>query len=276
MAGDGAITASDSVALVAGPRGRIWERLSVPVWRLVALLLFLLVWQLISIPAGKLLLPSPFEVAQAFVTLLQGGQLITATWSSLLVFSAGFALAIITAIPLGVLMGGIPRLGQTLEIYVNGLNATPRVAFIPLIIVWLGLDFPAKVAIVWFTAVLPIVINTYAGVLNADAELIEAARSFGARRSQIFREIMLPSALPYILAGLRIGASLAIIGTVVAELYTALSGLGFLLAKFGSSFQTARYFVPVIVLIAIGVLISESLKALEHRIAPWRGLEVEL
>ena len=258
------------------PDRRIWDRISVAGWRVIALFAFLVGWHLASIPAGKLLLPSPLEVIPAFLVLLKSGQLVTATGSSLLVFLSGYLLAIVTAIPLGVLMGGIPRLGETLEIYVNGLNATPRVAFVPLIILWLGLDFPAKVAIVWFTAVLPIVINTYAGVLNADGDLIEAARSFGARRGQIFREIMLPCALPYIVAGLRIGASLAIIGTVVAELYTALSGLGFLLAKFGSSFQTARYFVPVIVLIGIGILISEILKAVEHRVAPWRALKVEL
>jgi ABC-type proline/glycine betaine transport system permease subunit len=110
---------------------------------------------------------------------------------------------------------------------------------------WLGLQ--AKIVIVWLTAVFPIIINTYAGVLNADRDLIEAARSFGATRGQVFRRIMLPCALPYIIAGLRIGASLAIIGTVVAELYTALSGLGELLAEYGNTFQTAKYFVPVIV-----------------------------
>jgi NitT/TauT family transport system permease protein len=113
-------------------------------------------------------------------------------------------------------------------------------------------------------------------VLNTDKDLIEAARSFGATQGQIFRFIMLPSAIPYIVAGLRIGASLAIIGTVVAELYTALSGLGHMLDQFGNSFQTAKYFVPLLVLIGIGTAISQSLKALEHRLARWKTTSIEI
>ena len=244
--------------------------LGVNAWRLITLAAFLVVWQLASIPLGRLVLPSPLAVAEASIGLVASGQLVAATASSLVVFGSGYALAIVTAIPIGILMGGYRRVGETLEVYVNGLNSTPRVAFIPLIIVWFGLDVWAKIVIVWFTAVFPIMINTYAGVLHSDVELIEAARSFGARRSQIFRHIMLPSAVPYIVAGLRIGASLAIIGTVVAELYTALSGLGFLLAQFGNTFQTAKYFVPVIVLVALGVTISQALKVLERRVAGWR------
>lgn len=244
--------------------------LGVNTWRLLTLAVFLVVWQLASIPLGKLVLPSPLAVAEASIGLLASGQLAAATASSLVVFGSGYALAIVTAIPIGILMGGYRRVGETLEVYVNGLNSTPRVAFIPLIIVWFGLDIWAKIVIVWFTAVFPIMINTYAGVLHTDVELIEAARSFGARRSQIFRHVMLPSAVPYIVAGLRIGASLAIIGTVVAELYTALSGLGFLLAQFGNTFQTAKYFVPVIVLVALGASISQALKVLERRVAGWR------
>lgn len=274
-------TASSSTAgrpaAPARPRPRrLLSRISIPIWRLIVLVGFLVVWHLISIPAGRLLLPSPVDVLPAFWELTVSGRIFGALASSLLVFGAGYALAILTAIPIGVLMGGIRPLGETLEVYVSGLNSTPRVAFVPLLILWFGLGLQAKIVIVWLTAVFPIIINTYAGVLNADRDLIEAARSFGATRGQVFRQVMLPCALPYIIAGLRIGASLAIIGTVVAELYTALSGLGQLLAEYGNTFQTAKYFVPVIVLLVIGVLISESLKALEHRLARWRTTSIEL
>jgi len=245
-------------------------------WRLIALLAFLAAWHLASLPAGKLLLPSPLDVLPALVELLRSGHLMAALGSSLVVFVSGYVLAILTAIPIGVLMGAIRPFGETLDIYVNGLNSTPRVAFIPLIILWFGLEIQAKIVIVWFTAVFPIIINTYAGVLNSDPELIEAARSFGARPGQIYRQIMLPCAVPYIIAGLRIGASLAIIGTVVAELYTALSGLGHLLAEFGNTFQTAKYFVPVAVLVALGTLISQSLKTLERRLARWKTSTIEI
>src|SRR5712691_7534244 len=214
-------------------------------WRVIALVIFLVLWHLASIPAGKLLLPSPLDVVPAFIDEVSSGPLLTATLSSLQVFILGYALAIVTGIALGVLMGGMPRVGETLEIYVNALNATPRVAFIPFIILWFGLGTNAKVVVVWFQAVMPILINTYAGVQNTDPDLLEAARSFGARRGQLFRFIMLPAALPYIVTGLRLGGAAAMVGTVIAELYTALSGLGYLIAQFGGTFQTAKYFGPV-------------------------------
>jgi ABC-type nitrate/sulfonate/bicarbonate transport system permease component len=254
----------------------VLPRLSTVQWRVLTLVVFLLVWHLASIPAGRLLLPSPLEVVPAFIDEVRTGQLLAATLSSLEVFAAGYVLAIITGVVLGVLMGGMPRFGATLEIYVNALNSTPRVAFIPLIILWFGLFTPAKIVIVWFQAVMPILINTYAGVQNTDPDLLEAARSFGARRGQLFRFIMLPAALPYIVAGLRLGAANAMVGTVIAELYTALSGLGFLIALFGNTFQTARLLAPVLVLAGMGMLISQLLKVLERRLARWKSTQTQL
>src|ERR1700682_5608262 len=247
------------------------DRISIAGWRVITLVIFLIVWHLASIPAGKLLLPSPLDVVPAFVDEVRSGQLLTATLSSLQVFAAGYALAIVSGVALGVLMGGMPRLGETLEIYVNALNSTPRVAFIPFIILWFGLGTNAKIVVVWFQAVMPILINTYAGVQNTDPDLLEAARSFGARRGQVFRFIMLPAALPYIVTGLRLGAANAMVGTVIAELYTALSGLGYLIAQFGGTFQTAKYFAPVLVLGGMGMLISQILKILERRLARWKN-----
>jgi ABC-type nitrate/sulfonate/bicarbonate transport system permease component len=255
----------------AGHRQRWSGHINIVGWRMIALALFLVLWHVASIPAGKLLLPSPLDVAPALFEELRSGQLLSATASSLTVFAAGYALAIVTGVVLGVLMGGIPRLGETLEIYVNALNSTPRVAFIPFIILWFGLGPTAKIIVVWFQAVMPILINTYAGVQNTDPDLLEAARSFGARRGQMFRYIMLPAALPYIVAGLRLGSANALVGTVVAELYTALSGLGYLIAQFGGTFQTAKYFGPVLMLAAMGMVISQALKVLERRLARWKS-----
>ncbi len=256
-------------------RPGVFGRIGIVGWRVIALLIFLAVWHLASIPAGKLLLPSPLDVVPAFIDEVRSGQLLTATLSSLQVFVLGYALAIVTGVALGVLMGGMPRLGEVLEIYVNALNATPRVAFIPFIILWFGLGTPAKIVVVWFQAVMPIVINTYAGVQNTDPDLLEAARSFGARRGQMFRFIMIPAALPYIVTGLRLGGANAMVGTVIAELYTALSGLGYLIAQFGGTFQTAKYFGPVLVLAVMGMVISQSLKILERRLARWKSTQTQ-
>src|SRR5437899_7870148 len=262
----------------AAARGRFAfvGRISIVGWRLIALAAFLGLWHLASIPAGRLLLPSPIDILRGFVDEVRTGQLLSATASSLQVFAVGYLLAIVTGVALGVLMGGMPRVGETFEIYVNALNATPRVAFIPFIILWFGLGTPAKIVVVWFQAVLPILINTYAGVQNTDPDLLEAARSFGARRGQLFRHIMLPAALPYIVTGLRLGAAMAMVGTVIAELYTALSGLGYLIAQFGGTFQTAKYFGPVLVLAAMGMVISQTLKIVERRLARWKSTQTQL
>ena len=178
---------------------------------------------------------------------------------------------VLLAVPLGVVMGGILPLGRTLDIYVNALAATPRVAFIPLVIVLLGLGIEAKVFIVFLGAAMPIVINTYAGVLAADDELIEMARSTGASSWRIFSRIVVPNAVPFIVAGLRIGATIALINTVVAELYTAVRGLGGLLALYGNTFRMAEYFVVVLVLALVGVVVTELLRHLQLRLERWRG-----
>jgi ABC-type nitrate/sulfonate/bicarbonate transport system permease component len=152
------------------------------------------------------------------------------------------------------------------------LAATPRVAFIPLIIVLIGLGVEAKVFIVFLGSLMPILINTYAGVLSADTELIEMARSVGASRSRIFGKIILPGAVPYVITGMRIGATIGLINTVVAELYTAVSGLGGLLAIYGNTFRMAEYFVVVLTLALTGVIVTEFLRHVEIRASRWREI----
>ena len=173
----------------------------------------------------------------------------------------------LTLPPSWVLMGGFRILGKSLEVYVFALAATPRVAFIPLIIVIMGLGADAKIFIIFLGALMPILINTYAGVLAVDEELVEMARSVGAHRQRIFISIVLPSAVPFVVAGMRLGATIGLINTVVAELYTAVSGLGGLLAIYGNTFRMAEYFVVVIMLATVGVVVTEVLRHVETRLA---------
>lgn len=240
------------------------------IYRLVALAVLLLLWWAASLKVGPNFVPNPVQTFQAGVRLAAGGKLWDALWDSLRVYLMGFGLAITVALPIGLLMGGFRMLGQTLDVYLNALNATPRVAFIPMVIVFLGLGFNAKVFITFLGAVMPILINTYAGVLNADGELVEMARSSGATRFQIFRRILFPGALPFIAVGLRLGATIGLINTVVSEVYLALSGLGGLLQFYGNTFQMAPYFVVVIMLMAIGVVLTQLLRSLERRMDRWR------
>ncbi len=240
------------------------------VYRLIALVAFVLLWWLAAALAGTTLIPTPAATLAAARTMASEGRLWSALGESLSVYSCGYLLAIAVGVPFGLVMGGFRPLGRTLDVYVNALTATPRVAFIPLIIVILGLGVEAKVAIVFLGAVMPVIINTYAGVLNADGELVEMARASGATRAQVFRRILLPGALPFIVVGLRLGATIGLINTVVAELYTAVRGLGGLLALYGNTFQMAPYFVVVLVLAAIGTLVTSALRLLEVRTERWR------
>ena len=254
-------------------RPRLGPRLShvpIGIWRGLVFVALIAAWWLLAVLAGQNFLPTPWQTAEAGIQVIGDGTVPWATVDSLTVFLSGFLLAAAFAIPFGLLMGGFRVFGAALETYVNAFAAMPRVSFIPIIIVFLGLGYEAKIFIVFLGAVMPILINTYAGVLNCDGELVEMARSAGAKDMQIFRKIMLPGALPYITAGLRVGASLALINTIVAELYTAVKGLGGLLSIYGNSFRMAPYFVVVCVLAVIGVLVMQSLKLVERRMERWR------
>jgi NitT/TauT family transport system permease protein len=238
--------------------------------RLAFLVFLVLAWWTISLAVGPTFIPTPLATLNAGARLFAEGRLFHELGASLVTYLSGFLLAIAVALPVGVLMGTLRPVGKTLEVYVYALAATPRVAFIPLVIVFLGLGLQAKVFIVFLGAVMPILINTYAGVLQTDTELLEMARSVRAGRWRIFSRIVLPGALPYIVVGLRLGATVGLINTVVAELYTAVSGLGGLLSIYGNTFRMAEYFVIVLLLGLIGILVTEALRLVENRLAAWR------
>jgi ABC-type nitrate/sulfonate/bicarbonate transport system permease component len=246
-----------------------WPRLGelhIGLWRLMVGIVLIAAWQIIAKLAGENFVPTPLQTLAAAVQVFSDGSVPRAALSTIYVFLAGYLLAIVIAVPIGLLMGGVRTVGAALEPYMDALSAIPRVSFIPLIIIFLGLGYEAKICVVFLGAIIPILINTYVGVLNSDGDLIEMARSAGATDLQIFRKIMLPGAMPYILAGMRVGAALALINTVVAELYTAVGGLGGLLAIYGNTFRMAPYFVVVFVLGTVGLMTMQSLKFIERRV----------
>jgi ABC-type nitrate/sulfonate/bicarbonate transport system permease component len=243
----------------------------IALYRVLVLVGLLGLWWLISLQVGGIIVPSPPATLAAAQMLLVEGRLLPALGDSLVTFLGGYGLAIVVAIPLGLFMGAFAPVGKTLEVYVFALAATPRVAFVPLIIVFLGLGVEAKIFIVFLGAIMPILINTYAGVLATDRDLLEMAQSVRAGRIETFRRIVLPGAVPFIIAGLRLGATIGLINTVVAELYTAVRGLGGLLAIYGNTFRMAEYFVIVLTLACIGVLVAEALRLAEKRLVRWKS-----
>ena len=220
--------------------------------------------------SGKLIMPRPDDVLAQSIRLWSDGTMLKALGESLTVLLLGYLISAVTGILGGALLGGFHYVSRVLDPYVNALNSTPGAAFIPLIIVWFGLYTEAKVVLVWNAAFFPILINTAAGIANANRDLLEMGRAFGARRRELFWNVMIPDALPSILSGLRIGAAISTVGTVIAELTMAQSGLGGLLAQAGNRFQMDKYFAVVIVLMALGTAITALLRFVERRVGAWR------
>ena len=226
--------------------------------------------QVLNATSGRLVMPAPADVWRQSVAMWADGSIPRALGETLTVLGLGFSIAAVTGVLAGIVLGGIPVLGRVFDPFVNALNATPSAAFIPLIIVWFGLFTEAKVALVWNAAFFPILISTASGIANANRDLMEMAQSFGADRRRLFWQVMVPDALPMILSGLRIGAAIAIVGTVIAELTMAQSGLGGLLITAGNRFQMDRYFAVVIVMMALGTALTAALRQIERRFGRWR------
>jgi NitT/TauT family transport system permease protein len=217
---------------------------------------------------------APFhETVLAFVRLSQDGTLLAATLSSLGVLLAGLALSVVLGVILGLAMGRYRRVDWMLTPYVNGLYATPTVALLPVLSLWLGLYAAPKIAIVVLLAIFPIIKNTYAGVVTVGQELLEPAVSMGASELQISRQVIAPAIIPFIMAGLRLAVGRGVVGLVVGEFFTAQTGLGGVLVRYASSFKTAEMFVPIIVLVAIGYGLTTLVLLLQQRLAPWKETE---
>jgi ABC-type nitrate/sulfonate/bicarbonate transport system permease component len=241
--------------------------------RILILVGLIVVWQIAAVGLGPLFLPQPLAVVYATIALFGNGTIELALQQSMTVFLTAFAISLSIGIPVGLVMGGIKAVGDAVDSFINLFNSMPRIALIPLMVAWFGLGMSAKIAIVVLLAFFPIVINTYNGVLNTDKDLLEAATSFGASRTQLFTSVMLRAALSNIITGIRLGASVGILGVVVAELFTAISGLGGLIVNYGNTFQLNDYFVPVLVLSVIGASISEGLKVVERKLTPWKSFQ---
>lgn len=241
--------------------------------RLVSLFVVFGGWELVGSRVNPIFLSRPTRILAALVHLVQSGQLLAALQLSLLGIALGFSAAIVVGVPLGILMARSRVVQAALEHYVNALFVTPRVALIPLLLIWFGIGFRAQVVVIFLSAVFPIIVNSYAGVRNIGGDLVEAARSFSANERQLFSKIILPASLPFIMAGLRLGIGQAVIGMVVAQMFLALSGLGKLLVTYGDFFKTDYVFAVVIVVGALGVVMVRSVELVERRYFSWKESE---
>ena len=232
----------------------------------------LLLWELTArlFVKSQLFFVPVSAVLERAVELWQTGELQTHIWVSLLEFLGGYVAAAIVGIAVGVVLAGSRLCRNFLEPWISMAYATPVVALGPLFILGLGIGSSSKIAIIFLTAVFPVIINTQIGLSATDRSLIEVARSCGGSTAQIYAKIRIPASLPYIIGGLSLSVARALVGVVVAELFGARAGLGFLIFNATASFDTASLFVAVLILALAGIGAVEALKWLERRLAPWR------
>ena len=245
-------------------RGRMW------MIRLASMLTVIGAWEIVGRQTSPLFLSYPTAIFKAATVMIGSGELLQAFISSLQTVVIGFAAGGAIGIVIGLLIGRYRIVDAATDWLINALYATPLVAVIPLVILWLGLGDLAKLFIVTILTVFPVVINTAAGVRNVPQQLIDVSTAFAANERQVFMKIILPSAVPYMMTGLRLGIGRAIIGMVVAEFFTAITGLGALIVKYSNRYDTASMFVPILVLMMLGIVLTSLVRRAEEHFAPWR------
>ncbi|HTN69811.1 MAG TPA: ABC transporter permease [Methylomirabilota bacterium] len=246
-----------------------------------AIIVFLLLWEFMGgalsiynpIPIlriNPMFMSAPSLIFKAAVGLFSSGEIYNDLKISGIEFFWGYILSVVVAIPFGILTGWYKRLSYVFDPFVNAMNATPRVALLPLVIIWLGIGVLSKVGIIFLGAVFPMLINARDGVKTTPLNLINAARSFGASEWQVFKSVVFPSTLPFLLTGLRIAVGRALVGVLVGELYAATAGIGFMITVAGATFQTDKVFVGVLIFAFSGIVLTEILDRIERRFDKWR------
>ncbi len=245
------------------------RRIRTVVVRAISLAIGLTVWQIGGGMVDPVLFTTPSKVAVAAVDMISSGELFQYLAPSMVVLVIGLAISVVSGITVGLLLARFWTLDVALDMYVTFLYSTPAVALVPLIVIVVGYETTAKVVVLFLFAFFPLAINTYQGVKNVDPKLIEVGRSFRCSESQMWRHIILPAALPFIITGLRLAVGRALIGVVLADLYTAISGIGYLIVRSASQYRVDRMFVPIVTLGLLGVTLTALVRLLERRVAPW-------
>jgi ABC-type nitrate/sulfonate/bicarbonate transport system permease component len=247
----------------------------------LAVVVFLAVWEFMGgawsaynpIPflrINPMFMSAPSLIGKAGYQLFSSGEIYHDLYVSGVEFFWGYLLSIAVGIPFGIGVGWYKKMSDIFDPFINALNATPRIALLPLVIIWLGIGILSKVGIVFLGAVFPILINARDGVKTTPQSLLNAGRSFGASEWQIFRSVVFPSTVPFILTGLRLAVGRALVGVFVGELYAATAGVGFMVTVAGATFQTDKVFVGVLIFAITGVVLTAALDRIERRFDKWR------
>ncbi len=271
--GDNAALAEEQAdrvkAATAAERKRTQRRWLKALIRVVSLFVVLGIWEIGGGQLDQSLFSTPSKIIVAAVGMIASGELWQFLAPSLLVMFYGFSIAVVVGIVLGLLLARYWVIDTATGFYITFLYSTPMVALIPLIVIWAGFDTAAKTIILFLFAFFPITINTYQGVKNVSPELIEVGRAFRCSEAALWRHVVLPAALPFVVTGLRLALGRGLIGMVTADLYTAISGIGYLIVRTASTYQMDKMFVPIVTLGLLGVFLSWLLRLVEIKVAPW-------
>jgi len=235
--------------------------------------LFLVIWELVGNTfqlINPMFMSAPSLIWNAAIQMFSSGEIYNDLYVSGIELFWGYFLSAVVAVPFGISIGWYKKVAYIFDPFVNAMNATPRVALLPLVIIWLGIGILSKVGIIFLGAVFPILINARDGVKTTPVNLLIPARSFGTSEWMIFKTVVFPSTVPFILTGLRLGLGRAIVGVMVGELYAATAGIGFMITVAGATFQTDKVFVGVLIFALTGMIGTELITRVEKRFNRWR------
>lgn len=238
----------------------------------LAIVLFFAAWQAIFlvVPFNPLFISKPSLIAAGFVDLIESGDLVNDLAVSSVPFFVGLIAAALIGVPLGIVMGWRVRLGWALDPLMTIFYASPLVALAPLLVIFFGVGVAGKAIIVFSLSVFPFVFNACAGVRAVDRLLINVVRSLGGGEWDLYRKVLFPSVLPYVVAGARIAVGRALIGVLVGEFFAASEGIGFAISRFGDIFAIDRMFGCILTVMVIAVVLTEGIRWAERSAFPWR------
>jgi ABC-type nitrate/sulfonate/bicarbonate transport system permease component len=258
--------------LLPPPRRSFYERHERAIVGGLAVIVVVAIWEWFW-QAGRispLFFTGPSQVVNRFVEEWTMGRLKQDMAYSGTNFVIGVGMAIGAGVVLGVVIGWYRRLAMVLEPFLTALYSTPRVALIPLVLIWFGIGMWSKVFIVFINAFFPVLINTMGGVRAIDRDLLRAARAFRASDWQIFTTVVVPGSVPFILTGVRQAVSLGLIGVVVGEMFGGSEGIGYMVNYGGQTFQTDTVFLGVVIIALAGIVLTWFAERLERHFSRWR------
>jgi NitT/TauT family transport system permease protein len=272
-AGSVATPAARTVKPYRSSRRRVYTRKQRWVVGVVNISTFFVLWQVVAVYSDipQLFLPSVTDVFRELKEMSDEGILWSNLGISAWIYTVGLAISIVIAVPLGLFIGGVRIVDKVLSPYVWAVYTTPRLILMPLILLWVGINDTARIVIIVLSAVPATLVVVMEGVKTVDTSLIRAARSFGAGRLRLFRSVVLPSTVPFVATGIRMGVSRGLIGLFIGELFTASNGIGYIITLAQKTFNSARTYGMLLIFLLFCVAVVGLSQLLERKVSAWRA-----